>query len=91
MQETQQQFIKVKHHNMSVLEQIRDSRLSKNGQTSITGVFEGTPENVAAVLRGYSTPRSSTQGVFNVKPTDMTVNHPPQPTYLDYLKVTNQI
>jgi hypothetical protein len=76
---------------MTVLDQIQKSRLSKNGQTSITGIFEGTPENVAAVLRGFSAPRSSTQGVFNTKPTDMVVNHPPQPTYLDYLKVTNQI
>ena len=76
---------------MSVLEQVRDSRLSKNGQTSITGVFEGKPENVAAVIRGYSVPRSSTPGVFNTKPLDVVINHPPQPTYLDYLKVTNQI
>ena len=44
---------------MAILSQIKKSQLSKQGRTNPTGVFEGTPQNVATVLRGSSVPLAS--------------------------------
>ena len=76
---------------MSVLDQIAKSRFSKGGQTSVDGVFEGTPQNVAAVIKGSGGAKLSTPGVYNTQPVDSTQAQPPQPTYLDYLKTMNKI
>lgn len=73
---------------MSVINQIQQSQLSKQGQTNPSGIFEGTPANVAAVLRGGSTPRATSIVPVTQNPLDVTYNSKPQPTYLNYLKAT---
>jgi hypothetical protein len=75
---------------MSVLNQIKDSQLSKQGRTSTTGQFEGTPQNVATVLRGSSVPLASSVIPVSQNPIDVTYGAKPQPTYLDYLKASNK-
>ena len=75
---------------MSLLNQITDSQLSKQGKTDPSGVFEGTPANVAAVTRGSSVPLASSVVPVIQNPIDVTYNAKPQPTYLDYIKATNK-
>ena len=75
---------------MSVLNQIKDSQLSKQGRTSITGQFEGTPQNVTTVLRGSSVPLASSVIPVSQNPIDVTYGAQPQPTYLDFLKASNK-
>jgi len=76
---------------MAILEQIKESRLSKQGRTNPSGIFEGVPQNVATVLRGSSVPLTSTVLPPIQDPVDVTYNAKPQPTYLDYLKASNKI
>lgn len=75
---------------MAILSQIKKSQLSKQGRTNPTGVFEGTPQNVATVLRGSSVPLASSVVPPIQNPIDVTYNAKPQPTYLDYLKTANK-
>ena len=75
---------------MSVLGQIKNSQLSKQGKTNLTGQFEGTPQNVATVLRGSSVPLASSVIPVSQNPIDITYGAKPQPTYLDYLKTVNK-
>lgn len=75
---------------MSVLNQIKDSQFSKQGRTSTTGQFEGTPQNVTTVLRGSSVPLASSVIPVSQNPIDVTYGAKPQPTYLDYLKASNK-
>jgi hypothetical protein len=75
---------------MSVLNQIKDSQLSKQGRTNPTGQFEGTPQNVTTVLRGSSVPLASSVIPVSQNPIDVTYGAKPQPTYLDYLKASNK-
>ena len=75
---------------MSLLNQIKKSQLSKQGQTNPTGMFEGTPQNVAAVLRGSSVPLADSVIPPIQAPIDVTYGAKPQPTYLDYLKAANK-
>ena len=58
--------------------------------TNPTGIFEAVPQNVATVVRGYSVPQKSAQVPPIEQPVDVTFNHAPQPTYLDYLKAYNE-
>ena len=74
----------------SLLDQIKKSQLSKGGQTNPSGIFEGTPENVGAVLRGQSVPLASSVIPASQNPIDITYGAKPQPTYLDYLKSSNK-
>lgn len=74
-----------------LLGQIPNSKLSKRGKTNPTGKFEGVPQNVAAVIRGYSVPNRSEVIPPILDPIDITFNSMPQPTYLNYLKAANQI
>lgn len=76
---------------MEILDQITNSQLSKQGRTNPSGIFEGVPENVAAVVRGQSTPIASSVIPPNQSPIDVTYGAKPQPTYLDYLKTVNKI
>lgn len=76
---------------MNLINQIKDSQLSKQGKTNPSGVFEGTPANVAAVVRGGSVPRASAVIPAIQNPIDVTFNSKPQPTYLDYLKTVNKL
>jgi hypothetical protein len=76
---------------MSILGQIRKSQLSKQGKTNPTGQFEGTPQNVATVVRGSSVPLASSVVPPIQNPIDVTYDAAPQPTYLDYLKAANKI
>ena len=75
---------------MGIRKQIQKSQLSKQGRTSTTGIFEGTPQNVATVLRGSSVPLASSVIPVSQVPLDVTYNSKPQPTYLDYLKSANK-
>mgnify|MGYP006282695289 CR=1 FL=1 len=75
---------------MSLLSQIKKSQLSKHGQTNPTGQFEGTPANVAAVLRGQSVPINSPAIPPIQNPIDVVYNAKPQPTYLDYMQAANK-
>lgn len=75
---------------MAILNQIKKSQLSKQGQTNPTGIFEGTPQNVAAVLRGSSVPLADSIIPPIQAPIDVTYGAKPQPTYLDYLKAANK-
>lgn len=71
---------------MAILDQVKGSQLSKQGLTSPTGIFEGTPENVAIVERGYSVPNAATIIAPTQNPIDVTFNSRKSPTYLDYLR-----
>ena len=75
---------------MSILNQIKKSQLSKQGQTNPTGVFEGVPANAAIVTRQQSFPRSSYKTPKPELPVDATFNAKPQPTYLDYMRAANK-
>ena len=76
---------------MTPLEQLEKSQLSKQGRTNPSGIFEGTPANVGAVVRGGSIPRTSAVIPVVQNPIDVTFNSKPQPTYLDYLKTVNKV
>ena len=75
---------------MALLGQIKKSQLSKQGRTNPTGQFEGTPQNVATVLRGSSVPLATSVIPVIENPIDVTYGAKPQPTYLDYLKAANK-
>ena len=75
---------------MSVLNQIKDSKLSKQGKTNPTGQFEGTPTNVAIVERGSSVPINSPAIPPIINPVDVVFESMPQPTYLDYMRAANK-
>jgi hypothetical protein len=75
---------------MSVLNQIKNSQLSKQGRTNTTGQFEGTAQNVTTVVRGSSVPLASSVIPVSQNPIDVTYGAKPQPTYLDYLKASNK-
>ena len=71
---------------MAVLEQIKNSQFSKQGKTTTNGVFEGTPQNVAIVQRGYSVPEASAVIAPIQLPIDYVSNLRNTKTYLEYLK-----
>jgi hypothetical protein len=71
---------------MSLIQQVKKSQLSKQGRTTTTGIFEGTPENVVIVQRGYSVPNASIAIPPNQLPIDYVSNLRNTETYLDYLK-----
>jgi len=74
-----------------ILTQIANSKLSKQGQTNLTGVFEGTPAN-AAIVQTLTNPSPSS--VINAiqNPVDAVYQTlPPQQTYLDYLQTVNKV
>ena len=73
---------------MSLLNQIQDSKLSKQGKTNPSGIFEGVPTNVTAVARGGSVPRASSVVPVAENPIDVTYGARPQPTYLDFIKAS---
>jgi hypothetical protein len=75
---------------MAILNQIKNSQLSKQGRTNTTGQFEGTPQNVTTVLRGSSVPLASSVIPVSQNPIDVTYGAMPQPTYLDFLKASNK-
>lgn len=43
-----------------VLSQIQNSVLSKKGKTTLTGIFEGTPQNTVVNQRGFTAPGQGT-------------------------------
>lgn len=69
-----------------MLEQIKGSKLSKQGRTNPTGIFEGTPQNVVTVERGTQVPVTSPAIPLTQNPIDVTFNSVAQPTYLDFLR-----
>lgn len=75
-----------------ILSQIPDSKLSKQGKTTTTGIFEAVPENALVSARGFVTP-TGVQRVdapidavyaYNNKQTQA-------PTYLEHLKREKRI
>ena len=75
---------------LSVLQQVKKSGLSKKGLTTITGVWEGVPSNVAAVARAQGVPLGSSVAPVIQNPIDVTYGALSQPTYLSYLKAVNK-
>ena len=75
---------------MAIVNQIYKSQLSKHGQTNPSGIFEGIPSNVGAVVRGQSTVITSPAIPPIQNPIDVTYNAKPQPTYLDFLQAANK-
>lgn len=75
---------------MAILQQIRNSNLSKQGKTNPSGQFEGVPANVAAVLRGSAVPLSSPAIPPVQRPIDAVYEALPQPTYLTFLQAANK-
>lgn len=73
-----------------MLDQVIQSKLSKQGRTNPTGIFEGTPTNAAIVIEGGTTPRVSTAVPAIENPIDVVYGTSPQPTYLDYMRTTNR-
>ena len=71
---------------MALIDQIKKSQLSKQGRTTTTGVFEGTPENVVSVERGYTVPTAAIVIPSSQLPIDFVSNLRNTQTYLDYLK-----
>lgn len=71
---------------MSIINQITKSNLSKQGKKTTTGVFEGTPQNVALVRRGVSYPTATAVIPASVNPIDASFNAVNQGTYLDFLR-----
>jgi len=71
---------------MALLGQIKNSQYSKQGRTTTTGVFEGTPQNVAIVQRGYSTPNAALVIAPSQLPIDYVSNLRNTQTYIQYLK-----
>lgn len=71
---------------MSIINQINNSNLSKKGKKTTTGVFEGTPQNVALVRRGATYPTVTAVVPANINPIDVTFNAVDQSTYLDFLR-----
>ena len=45
-----------------IINQVYDSKLSKQGKTTTTGIFEGVPENSLVAVRGFTAPTGE-QGV----------------------------
>lgn len=74
-----------------MLAQIKGSKLSKKGRTTLTGVFEGVPANVAATIRGQAKPLGSSIAPVSQNPVDVTYGALSEPTYLSYLKTVNKI
>ena len=67
-----------------ILNQARNSDLSKKGQTTLTGLFESRPQNSIVRSRDFQVPREDPQGV-RVDPAVLT-NRTGYLTYLDSLK-----
>ncbi len=67
-----------------ILNQARNSDLSKKGQTTLTGIFESRPQNSIVRSRDFQVPREDPQGV-RVDPAILT-NRSGYLTYLDSLK-----
>ena len=74
-----------------ILAQIEKSRLSKQGQTNSTGIFEGTPANAAIVLTQTNPSPSSVISAGQIPTDTVYQNFPPQKTYLDYLQTVNKV
>ena len=75
-----------------LIDQIISSKLSKQGKTTLSGVFEGQPENALTVNRGYNTPTGNMQfdqplgNAIAFKNTQAVAN-----TYLEHLKNEKRI
>lgn len=75
---------------MEIIDQIKQSQLSKQGNTNPSGIFEGTPQNVGTTVRGSSIPLAASVIPVSQNPIDVTYGVKPQQTYLDYLKTVNK-
>lgn len=75
-----------------ILNQIYKSTLGKQGKTSTTGVFEGTPQNALVGARGFVTPTGEQRVDAPIDTVIANNNKQTQaPTYLEHLKKENRI
>jgi hypothetical protein len=72
-----------------MLNQIRESSFSKQGQTTTTGVFEGQPQNGVIGRRNYTVPRSNAEKIK--PPIDVVFSRRNNSTYLDSLKASGRL
>lgn len=70
----------------TVLSQVQTSKLSKQGKTTTTGIFEGQPDNTA-VSTGTTRPVSSSQQ----NPINVATDQPKALTYLEYMRNEKRI
>lgn len=76
----------------TVLEQVQQSILSKQGKTTTTGVFEGTPQNTLAGPRKFTTPTGNSRVDAPIDAAVAFNNEATQaPTYLEHLKREKRI
>lgn len=73
----------------TVVDQVFDSNLSKKGQTTTTGVFEGQPVNQVNRDRGFTVPTSDPERVS--PPLDIFFRDDRRVTYLDTLRAAKRI
>lgn len=64
-------------------DQVFSSVYSKKGRTSLTGVFEGVPQNVVTKTRGYTVPQGPPDRTS--LPLDTTFDKY-NPTYVEYMR-----
>ena len=75
-----------------IIDQIYNSKLSKQGKTSTTNVFEGTPQNALVGARGFITPTGEERVDAPIDFVVASNNKQTQaPTYLEHLKKENRI
>ena len=70
----------------TVLSQVQASKLSKQGKTTTSGVFEGQPDNTA-VSTGTTRPVNSTQQAS----INVASNQPQALTYVEYMRNEKRI
>lgn len=70
------------------LNQIVASNLSKKGLTSLTGVFEGAPQNYVNQQRGFTVPQGGTPD-RGFQPLDVIFTRN-NPTYVEYMRNANR-
>lgn len=75
-----------------ILSQIPSSRLSKQGKTTTTGVFEAIPSNALVAARGFITPTGDERVDAPIDAVVAYNNKQTQaPTYLEHLKREKRI
>lgn len=75
-----------------ILNQILDSKLSKQGKTTVSGVFEGQPQNALIGARGFTTPTGEQRVDAPIDATIAFNNQQTQAaTYLEHLQREGRI
>jgi len=75
---------------MDIMDQILGSQLSKQARTNPSGIFEGTPANVAGVVFTTANIPAQLKASPLEQPIDLVFTSATELTYLEYLKAANQ-